>query len=46
MSMGVRLAIAGVMVVIVIIGSVFYLAQAVQPERETTVEIIPNEQFE
>ncbi|MGC6512063.1 MAG: hypothetical protein ACON4J_04790 [Parvibaculales bacterium] len=46
MSTGVRLAIAGVIAVIVMIGAVVYLAQAVQPERETTVEIIPNETFQ
>ncbi|MGC6472813.1 MAG: hypothetical protein ACON4W_08050 [Parvibaculales bacterium] len=46
MSMGVRLAIAGVIAAIVMIVAVAYLAQAVQPERETTVEIIPNETFQ
>lgn len=46
MSTGVRLAIAAVIIVVVTILGVVYLAQAVQPERETTVEIIPNETFQ
>ncbi len=46
MSIGIRLAIVGVIIVIVLSGAVAYLAQAVQPEREITVEIIPNKKFQ
>lgn len=43
MSMGLRIAIVGVIVLIALGGIMVYLAQAVQPEVETTVEIIPND---
>lgn len=45
MSMGFRMIIVGVVLLIAFSGIVVYLAQTVQPEVETTVEIIPNDKL-
>ncbi len=40
-----RIAVIGLLILIGLAGAVVYLGQAVQPERETTVEIIPNDKL-
>lgn len=45
MSTWLRIIIAGIVVLIALVGGMVYLAQAVQPEVETTVEIISNDTF-
>ena len=44
--MAARLIIAGVLSLVVLAGITLYLAQAIQPEVETVVEIIPNDKFD
>lgn len=41
-----RIAIGAVILLITLIGVTVYMAQAIQPEIETTVEIIPPEKFD
>ena len=38
-----RIAISAVVLLVTLIGITVYMAQAIQPEIETTVEIIPSE---
>lgn len=44
--MNVRNIIIMIAVVIAFVGLMLYVAQAVRPNSETVVEIIPNEQFD
>ena len=40
-----RIAVGAVVLLVTLIGIIVYMAQAIQPEIETTVEIIPSEKL-
>ena len=40
-----RIAIGAVVMLVTLIGITVYMSQAIQPEIETTVEIIPSEKL-
>ena len=40
-----RIAIGAVVLLVTLVGITVYMAQAIQPEIETTVEIIPSEKL-